>query len=349
MRFLKNMLLISSAAVMLVPAFSCGKHEKLKEDDEIESELEEKYGRDFELVSHEEQDDLDTLRFRDDNGLEFTVSCARSYNIVADSRVEYSDDYIRCYLKDHSEEYFSGIKSAGITAETDEKGWITFCVDSYQELDDLYEEAKKLDPPLIYPEDNYISSSKPGIKSSLSGESVGMMGSGKNEEETRYTYVTSVRNGSIKETLPEEVYRKYPARVMTVVVNGKTIKDLKAYVQEATGDTCIEFSGVYQQSQNYIAYYEGLEEFIKAVVGKEVKKVYDPNVVYENKNGSQTLKKQAENYFEWAGGKFDLYSDEAVDITNSKLRLKEDDIKRIFGAEWTADPIFTGTVTIETH
>ena len=345
--------IIAVSALMMLTPVSCFKHEKVKDDSEIETELEEKYGRDFELISHDKSSkNIEELCFRDDNGVEFTVRCVRETNIAADSKIEYSDDYISCYLKDHGEEYLSGIDSAGIVTELNDYGLLTFYVDSYSELDALYEEVKKLDPPLIYPEDNYIKSGVLGINSSSCNDSVGVVGSEDKEKDTRQTYVNFVRNGKIKEDLPEEVLREYPAKSLRIFINGREFNSkeyggAKAYVQEYTGEVCIEFKGVYANSQNYIQEYTDLEKFINAVVGNDVKKVYDPNVVYENKDGSQVLKKKAENYFEWTGGKFDLYDDEAVDINSSVLRLYEKDIKRIFGAEWSVDTVFTGRLTIE--
>lgn len=348
MNILRKVGIIAVSAAMLISSVSCFEHEKLKDDSEIESELESKYGRDFEFVSHKESaDKIDELFFRDDKGVEFKVTCVREHNIAADSKVKYSDDYIPNYIKKYSGEYFSGLESAGVRAEINDRNIVTFYVDSYSELDSLYEEVKKLDPPLIYPSGNYISSYMLGIKSSMCDSSIGAIGNDDKEKEARQTYVNYVRYGAIKEELPEEILRQYPAKNLKISINGKDFEDAKAYIQEATGEACIEFKGVYANSKEFIEYYEGLEEFIKAVTGKDVKKIYDSNVIYEVSDSGKEIKKPAENYFEWDGGKLDLYDDEAVDITSSVLRLYEEDIERIFGAKMSADPVFTGILTIE--
>ena len=167
MKFLKNMLLISSAAVLLVPFFSCGKHEKYKEDNEIEQELEKKYGVDFTLVSDKEDryrtDDDQYVYFKDDKGVEFRVECHREFNIVADSKVEYSDTYIRNYLEKYGSDLISELKSDGMKAEIDEDKNIGFYIDSYYDIDELYEKLMECKPLLIPPEDTYISSKSEAI------------------------------------------------------------------------------------------------------------------------------------------------------------------------------------------
>ena len=79
MRILRNVTAVSAAVVMAFSSVSCGSA-KIKEKNEIESDLEKKYGRDFELINKETNtnstNDHNTyFYFRDKDGIEFKVIC----------------------------------------------------------------------------------------------------------------------------------------------------------------------------------------------------------------------------------------------------------------------------------
>ena len=352
MRFLKSFIAVTAAAVMLVPAFSCGKHESYKDDSEIEQELERKYGVNFTLVSDKDEeyktDDDKYVYFKDDKGVEFRVDCHREFNIVADSKVQYSEWYIKNYLEKYGDELISELKADGLDARIDRNVNIALYIDSYYDIDDIYEKLKDHRPFLIPPEDNYIgSNSEVILYHSGDEESIGAIRFGKAVMQEKY--VKLVRYGDINEKLPEEIMRKYPEEFLGIVINGKNFyenKDasyVKAHYLKDDGRTYVDFKGNYEYSQKYIREYLGLEKFIKAVTGESPKEVFDTSVIYEDNE----IQKPAEHYYEWSGGTIDLIHDEDLDITNERLRLYEDDIERIFGVKVSSDPVNTGILTID--
>lgn len=353
MRLLNKILVMSAASIMTMSSVSCFDHEKVKDDSDVENELENKYGMDFELIFHsgKDSDNNEYFNFRDEKGVEFKVSCTRNYNIAADSRIEYTDDYISEYLKKYGDEYISELNDLGIKADIRENYDLGIYVDEYSQIDVIFEKIKDIAPVFVPQEKTYISSRNP-VSIYHSGDDV-LIGEPRfGKDVTQEKYVKLVRSESINEKLPEEAMRKYPEEFLTLYINGKEFTDknnvggVQAHYLEAIECSCIEFKGVYAESSENIREFTGLKEFIEAIFEKKVNEVYDMNVVYENKDGKQELKKPAEHYYDWGWGRLDVLNDD-LDMVDSRLRLYEDDIKRIFGAEWFEDPVFTGRLTID--
>ena len=336
MRTLRSALIISSA-VMCICQFSCGKHEKIKEDSEIEQELEKKYSMDFELIEQTSEKNAAYMNFQDDKDVKFRVVCIREHNIAADSYLDYSDDYVSNYLEKYSEEYLSGLKAAGIDTEingNDKALSLIKCrIDSYSQLDALFDEINSLEPPIRY--DSYIRSA--AAEYYCGDMKIGT--SSDDEAEIRQFYADSVRRGDISEELPEAVLREYPAYDMEIYINGVLFdegRDVSAVYFKDTDDIRISFDMTCGSSG-----VDGkFDEFLGKLGCKDVK---------SSRSG-----------FEWDGGSI-KFSDISFDFVSTDkehsdpelartltLRLTNEDIERIFGAKTEYDPVFTGRIDIIT-
>ena len=336
MRTLRSALIIL-AAVMCIGSVSCGKHEKIKEDSEIERELENKYGRDFELIEQTSEKDSAYMSFLDDKDVKFRVKCIREHNIAADSHLEYSDDYVSSYLEKYSDEYLAGFKAAGIDAEINEDDMalslIKFSVYSYSQLDALFDEINRLEPPIKY--DSYIRSA---VAEYCCGD-LKLGTSSDDEAEIRQFYADSVRRGDISEELPEAVLREYPAYDMEIYINGVLFdegRDVSAVYFKDSDDIRISFDMTCGSSG-----VDGkFDDFLGKLGCKDVK---------SSRSG-----------FEWDGGSI-KFSDRSFDFVSTDkdhsdpelartltLRLTNEDIERIFGAKTEYDPVFTGRIDIIT-
>ena len=328
---------IVSAAVMCICQFSCGKHEKLKEDSEIEQELEKKYSMDFELIEQTSEKNAAYMNFQDDKDVKFRVVCIREHNIAADSYLDYSDDYVSNYLEKYSEEYLSGLKAAGIETEingNDKALSLIKCrIDSYSQLDALFDEINSLEPPIRY--DSYIRSA--AAEYYCGDMKIGT--SSDDENEIRQFYADSVRRGDISEELPEAVLREYPAYDMEVYINGMPFdkgENVSAVYFRDSEDIRISFE--LRCDSNGVS--GDFEDFLRKL---------GCNGVKSSRAG-----------FEWDGGSI-KFSDSSWDfVSNDKrhsdpeladsltLRLSADEIQRISGAKTEYDPVFTGRIDIIT-
>ena len=337
--------IIAVSAMMMLTSVSCFRQEKLKNDSEIEYELERKYGRDFEFIEQTSEDDGTNcayIKFRDSDDTEFVVTAYKNINIAADINYQYADSYFEEYLKKHGDEYVSELKKAGIKAYiADSRIALDNCVidsktvrcdiESYSQLDPLFLETDKLDPPLR--SDSYILSS-PALYFSDDKE---FGRSDMSEDEIRHNYVDMCRKGELTEKLPESVFRDYPVYDMDVYINGERFGNentVKAVYLKLNGNVRISFdlrcdsNGVSGEFENFL-------------------RKLGCNNVKSNRTG-----------FEWDGGNI-RFSDRSFDFISTDkdhsdpelartlaLRLTNEDIERIFGAKVTYDPIFTGKIEI---
>lgn len=322
---------LAAAMTVSLTAFSSCNKEEPKNSDEILSELESKYEREFELVSEGEN----VLTFKDENELEFKVNIEINEGWLFNRTIKYRDDYITQYIAEYHDTYFAGLTSAGI----EEKSEGEFSVSSYDQLDVLFEEVNKLSPPVNNV--SYIYSKK---LTYYCGD-IKLGDSGDYENTIRQNYLDKVREGAIKEELTAEKMQKYPAKELEIYINGNRFKGGKAYIQKNTGKACIELM---TDSKN-----DEMLRFIRSVVGlnKNVRKEFEPQVIDVEKN----INKPAGYYYSWDGGKLDLFYDELPekfyedpDKKNGlMIRFYPEDIERLFNADMSADPAITGRLLID--
>ena len=349
MKILKNFIIMSAIAIMAFSSVSCGKDMKKKDD--MKSELEKKYSREFELIEKETNTEPDTDRkisnnkyvyFRDKNGVEFKVTCTSRTGSITPTVKDwgYSDNYISEYLAKYGDDYTAGLKAAGIDTVIDKRHYdddsdknILMCiVNNYAQLDVLFGEIKKLDPPLsLY-----------GIKNDIKSDNavyycgdVYIGASDNGEESIRQEYIDNVRQGNIKEQLSDEILSKYPAQELKVIVDGKDIKRFPENDSE-NGKYYISFHVYNTNEKNKAVSSSALEEFLVDM-------------------GCNGIKRTASG-FEWIGGKINLF-DGSFEVTNSDdkaagdfyIHLYPEDIEKLFKSKVTVDPVHSCEFKIETQ
>ena len=346
MKILRNFMVGSAAVIMAFSSVSCGSA-KIKEKNEIESELEKKYGRNFELIDKETNTDstltsITYVDFRDKDGVEFRVTCTSRTGSITPTVKDwgYSDNYISEYLARYGDDYTAGLKAAGIETVIDKRNYdddsdknILMCiVNNYAQLDVLFGEIKKLDPPLsLY-----------GIKNDIKSDNavyycgdVYIGASDNGEESIRQEYIDNVRQGNIKEQLSDEILSKYPAQELKVIVDGKDIKRFPENDSE-NGKYYISFHVYNANEKNKAVSSSSLEEFLVDM-------------------GCNGIKRTASG-FEWIGGKINLFNG-SFEVTNSDdkdagdfyIHLYPEDIEKLFNAKVTVDPLHSCEFKIETQ
>lgn len=350
MRILRNVTAVSAAVVMAFSSVSCGSA-KIKEKNEIESELEKKYGRDFELINKETNtnstNDHNTyFYFRDKDGIEFKVICTPHTGSITPTVKGwwYSDNYISEYLAKKGDEYTSGLKAAGIDAsiekytdnEVGNMNSLKCSVKDYAQLDVLFEEMKKLDPPLLY------YGSKNVIQSNNAGYYCGdvLLGNSSNDEKSiRQIYLDNVRNGIIKEQLSDEILSQYPAEHLKVTVDGKDINEFPGKNSE-NGKFSISFHIYNADEKNKTVNSSCFEAFLANM-------------------GCKNIRRTASGW-EWIGGKINLFNGsfrvtngdnkkDNKDAHNLYIYLYPEDIEKLFNAKVKIDPVHSCEFKIETQ
>ena len=350
MKFLRNLMAVSVVAVMAFSAVSC-ENAKIKEKNDIESELEKKYGRDFELIEKETNTDSTKdyntyFYFRDKDGIEFKVTCIPDTGGIFPNtkRWEYIDNYMSEYLAQNGDEYISGLKAAGIdtkiTEYTDNEvgdlNLLKCSVKNYAQLDVLFDEIKKLDPPFLsYGSENEIHSDNVGY---YCGDV--LLGNSSNDDESiRREYLDNVRKGIIKEKLSDEILSQYPAEDLKVTVDGKDINEFPGKNSE-NGKFSISFHIYNADEKNKTVSSSTFEAFLADM-------------------GCKNIKRTASGW-EWIGGKIDLFNG-SFKVTNSDnkkdnkdarnlyIHLYPEDIEKLFDAKVTVDPVHSCEFKIETQ
>ena len=219
MNILKKACITAVSAAMLISSVSCLQKDK----NEIESELEKKYSRDFSYISKTEEEGSTYLdesnnvkregntiiyRFEDEDGIEFEVKCLDKRTLV--DSYYYSDNYEDAYFKVHSDEYLSDAEKAGIKAYYAGKGVIKINIDNYDQIGDVINEANKLRQRLkneFSYGDSFINSdtkiSAPIIMFYHDYEKVAY--DSRDEEQLKSDYIQKIKEGKINEKLPEGV------------------------------------------------------------------------------------------------------------------------------------------------
>lgn len=353
MRILRNVTAVSAAVVMAFSSVSCGSA-KIKEKNEIESELEKKYGRNFELIDKETNTDstltsITYVDFRDKDGVEFRVTCIPHTGSITPTtkRWEYKDNYISEYLAKKGDEYLSGLKAAGIDTSitsnfingagaeySTDVNTLKCDVKNYAQLDVLFEEMKKLDPPLL----SYGSEND--IESEYARYYCGDVPLGKSsyeEERIRRNYLDNVRKGTINEQLSDEILSQYPAEELRVTIDGKDRNDFVRKDSES-GKFSICFRGRNADEYNETVWISSLESFLVDM-------------------GCKNIRSTASGY-EWIGGSIDLFNG-SFDVQNSDnkkdnkdahnlyIYLYPEDIEKLFNAKVKIDPVHSCEFKIE--
>ena len=169
--------IISAAAVIAVSfaAVSCEESVKIESSSSVEAELEKKYNRNFDFIQQTTNEKKNYfMKFADDKGVEFTVRCYDHTGLAP--RItgwDYIDDYIEKYIEKFGDEYLADIKEKGINYSFTDRSksyagvditlnskTLIFYITDISQIDEVYAEIEKLDPPLLYSLKNYVKSSE---------------------------------------------------------------------------------------------------------------------------------------------------------------------------------------------
>ena len=217
MNILKKAGITAVSTAMLISSVSCFQKDK----NEIESELEKKYGKNFSYVdegiergttyldkgkNERRGRDITIYYYKDDEGNEFEVRCNETD--FFGNKFYYRDNYEVVYFNAHASEYLSDAEKAGIKIKYDGEDVIKFDIDSYDQIGDAINEANKLRQKL----NNDFSSEDSFIHSYPEMSYTRMLfyhGSEKvsynpyDEEQLKSDYIQKIKEGKINEKLPE--------------------------------------------------------------------------------------------------------------------------------------------------
>ncbi len=200
---------------------SCVRSCSPKSSKDVEKELEKKYGKSFSYVGEDKEygttyldegnnerrgSDTTIYYYKDDEGNEFEVRC--NENGFFGNDFYYMDNYEAAYFNAHAGEFLSDFEKAGIETKYNMTKAIYFNIESYEQLEGLTDEDKKLRQKLsetFTKKDSYIHS-EPNMSNAVlmfCHEDIMITYNCFDIDDVKEDYIDHVRKGEIKEKLPE--------------------------------------------------------------------------------------------------------------------------------------------------
>lgn len=286
MKFRK--ILAASIAFAAALCFSGCEHEEWLDVYEIEEELEKAWGTDFTIYSEDENNsgsENDRTReyvFKDPEGVKATVRGERSYGWGGSSVSYGCEDYYYNRLSLEIDGYMERVTNAGFSWVSGHDG-----VDIYVDITE-FDEIKPAAELVfdIAAEGPFISCEKSEVICKnfsrfyvryQSWCELAVSTDVKFDDNVRLekieafkeSFVDACRNGEISAELPDELYDKYFAKTLDVVLNGNDT-GLSAQYREELGEYAVRLKMTYKYDAENKTYYEAcpnLEKLVYALGG----------------------------------------------------------------------------------